>query len=167
MYRLLAARARSRSELMQALLRKGIPAETADGVLQKFEQAGLIDDAAFAESWVRQRHEHQGVGRRALRAELHRKGVDDEAIAEAVSQVDDDAEARRARELVRRKLRGMRAVAPVARTRRLVAMLARKGYSEGLAFRVVREETEDPEVGDTETEDFAVDGADVDDPEPR
>ncbi|MDR7303120.1 regulatory protein RecX [Haloactinomyces albus] len=145
-YRLLAARARSRSELRQALLRKGIEDDIAEGVLQKFEDAGLVDDAAFAESWVRQRHEYQGLGRRALSAELRRKGVDDQAVVEALSGVDADAEAQRARELVRRKLRGMRVDDPTTRTRRLVAMLARKGYSEALAFRVVREETEDSDV---------------------
>lgn len=162
-YRLLAARARSRSELMQALQRKGIGEDVATDVLDKFEAAGLIDDAAFAESWVRQRHEHQGLGRRALHAELRRKGVDEQAAADALSQMDEDAEAQRARELVRRKVRGMRAVEPVARTRRLVAMLARKGYSEGMAFRVVREETEDSENAECST----VDGVDVDDPDSR
>lgn len=146
-YRLLAVRARSRSELRQALVRKGFDEELADAALQKFADAGLIDDAEFARAWVRERHDQQGLGRHALGVELRRKGVAEHVIDDALSTVDEESEVERARELVRRKLRGMPAVDGTAvdgakRTRRLVSMLARKGYSEGMAFRVVREELE-------------------------
>ncbi len=152
-YRLLAARARSRSELRQALLRKEIDEDVADGVIQKFVDAGLVDDAEFAETWVRARHEQQGLGRRALGFELRRKGVDEDLIAEALSTVDNESEADRARELVRRKLRATSNADAATRTRRLVGMLARKGYPEGLAFRVVREELEQSEVDESFVED--------------
>ncbi|GAA2800019.1 regulatory protein RecX [Saccharopolyspora taberi] len=147
-YRMLAARARSRSELRQALLRKEIDEDVADGVLQKFVDAGLVDDAAFAESWVNERHRNQGLGRRALGFELRRKGVDESSVEAALATVDGDAEVERARELVRRKLRSMGSLDSTARMRRLVGMLARKGYSEGLAFRVVREELENSGLDD-------------------
>ncbi len=141
-YRLLATRARSRSELTQALLRKDIEERIAESTVQKFVDAGLVDDASFAESWVESRHRHQGLGRKALGIELRRKGVAADVVAEALSNVDEDSEVERARELVQRKLRGMPAADHTARMRRLVGMLARKGYSESLAFRVVREELE-------------------------
>lgn len=142
MYRLLAVRARSRSELRQALVRKGIEEEIAEGMLRKFVDAGLVDDAAFAESWVSERHQHQGLGRKALGFELRRKGVEEHVVAEALSTVDEESEVERARELVRRKLPSTARLDATKRTRRLVGMLARKGYGEGMAFRVVREEIE-------------------------
>lgn len=142
MYRLLATRARSRSELREALRRKEIDADLAESVLQKFVDAGLVDDAAFAESWVRERHHYQGLGRKALGFELRRKGVEEHLVAEALSTVDEESESERARVLVRRKLPSMTRIDNTARTRRLVGMLARKGYGEGLAFRIVREEIE-------------------------
>lgn len=141
-YRLLAARARSRGELRQALLRKEIDEDVADGVLQKFVDAGLVDDAAFAEEWVHSRQRTQGLGRKALGFELRRKGVDGHLVEAALSTVDSDVEAERARELVQRKLRSMSSLDYTTKMRRLVGMLARKGYSEGLAYRVVREEIE-------------------------
>jgi regulatory protein len=141
-YRQLAVRARTQSELMQTLLRKGIEEDIARRVLQKFRDAGLVDDAAFAESWVRERHQHRGLGREALGHELRRKGVDESLIAAALSTVDDDAQVERAHELVRRKLSTMTTADGTARVRRLVGMLARRGYSESLAFRVVRKELE-------------------------
>ena len=141
-YRLLASRARSRLELRQALLRKDIDEDVADGVLQKFVDAGLVDDASFAEEWVTQRQRSQGLGRKALGFELRRKGIDEHLVESALSNVDSDAEAERARELVQRKLRSMNSLDHTAKMRRLVGMLARKGYSEGLAYRVVKEEIE-------------------------
>ncbi|HEY8374018.1 MAG TPA: recombination regulator RecX [Pseudonocardiaceae bacterium] len=138
--RLLTARPRTRAELAQALRRRGIPEETVDRVLGRFDEVGLVDDAAFAEMWVHSRHTHQGLGRRALAAELRRKGVADDIVSEAVAEVDSEAEEQRARELVRRRLRTLTARDEVTRIRRLVGMLARKGYAEGLAYRVVRDE---------------------------
>ncbi|WP_461120156.1 regulatory protein RecX [Saccharothrix stipae] len=139
-YALLTARARTRVELKDALLRKDISEQTAELVLAKFDRAGLIDDAAFAEVWVRSRHTYQGLGRRALAMELRRKGVADEVAAEAVAAVDDEAEEDRARDLVRKRLRTMAGLDDTTRIRRLVSALARKGYAEGMAYRVVREE---------------------------
>ncbi|MFI6100454.1 regulatory protein RecX [Lentzea sp. NPDC051213] len=139
-YALLTARPRSRHELHEALLRKGISAAAADIVLGKFDRAGLIDDAQFAEMWVRSRHTYNGLGRRALAMELRRKGVADEVVAEAVAAVDGDAEEERARELVRKRLRALSGVDETTKIRRLVGALARKGYAEGLAYRVVRDE---------------------------
>lgn len=145
-YRLLAVRARSRAELRQALLRKEIDEDVADAVLRKFVDAGLVDDAEFAEAWVSERQRNQGLGRKALGYELRRKGVAEHLVAEALSTVDADSEEERARELVRRKLRSINVDDPEKRLRRLVGMLARKGYSEGMAFRVVKDELDRSEL---------------------
>jgi regulatory protein len=122
------------------LLRKGIEEGVADQVLGRLDEVGLVDDAAFAELWVRSRHTYHGLGRRALTTELRRKGVADDVAAEAVATVDADAEEERARQLVRKRLRSLSGADEAARVRKLVGMLARRGYSEGLSFRVVRDE---------------------------
>lgn len=140
--RLLTARARTRQELAQALQRKGIPADAARTVLERFDDVGLIDDGAFAEQWVRSRHTTRGLGRRALAVELRRKGVADDVAGEALAEIDTEAEERRARELVYRKLRNLRTDSDEQRAaagRKLVGMLARKGYGGGIAYRIVRE----------------------------
>jgi regulatory protein len=140
--RLLTDRARTRQELAQALTRKGVPADAAAAVLDRFDEVGLIDDAAFAGQWVRSRHAQRGLGRRAIAVELRRKGVADDVAREALAEVDAEAEAQRARELVDRKLRSLAtdtAEQRAATGRRLVGMLARKGYGAGTAYRVVRE----------------------------
>jgi regulatory protein len=136
--RQLAVRPRTRAELAIALRRRGIADEVAEDVLARYSEVGMIDDAAFARAWVSSRHHGKGLARRALGSELRRRGVDPEIVGEALGQVDGDTEADTARALVQRKLRTASGD-PQALMRRLVGMLARKGYPAGLAFRVVKE----------------------------
>ncbi|MFJ8627324.1 recombination regulator RecX [Kitasatospora sp. NPDC093550] len=150
--RLLTGAAKTRKQLGDALRKREIPDEVADEVLTRLEEVGLIDDAAFAAAWVESRHAVRGLSRRALAQELRTKGVAAELVEPALAQVDHDDEEDAARALVERKLRATRGLDRQVRTRRLVGMLARRGYSEGLAFRVVRaaldeEPGEPPESG--------------------
>ena len=136
----LTGQARSRSELAGKLAKKQVPSEVAHRLLDRFEDVGLIDDAAFARDWVQSRQAGKGLARRALAAELRRKGIAQEVIAEAVETVEPDDEVEAARQLVRRKLPSLQRFDKVTVVRRLTGMLARKGYSSGIAFQVVREE---------------------------
>ena len=137
--RLLTGSARTRKQLADALRKREIPDEVAEEVLSRFEEVGLIDDTAFADAWVESRHRGRGLARRALAMELRSRGVDQAVVAEAVDRLDPEREAATARELVERKLRPTRGLDRQVRIRRLAGMLARRGYSEGLALRVVRE----------------------------
>lgn len=139
--RLLTARARTRAELETKLAGKGYPDEVTTQVLDRLAQVGLIDDRDFAEQWVRSRHTYAGKGKRALAAELRTKGVDSEVIDDVLADVDAGAERQRAEQLVRDRLRRERlddddAEAKVMR--RLVGMLARRGYNQSMALDVVK-----------------------------
>ncbi|MFF2009875.1 recombination regulator RecX [Streptomyces sp. NPDC058195] len=147
--RLLTGTPRTRKQLADALRKREIPDEAAEEVLSRFEDVGLIDDAAFADAWVESRHHGRGLARRALVRELRTKGVDATVIDEAVGQLDSEQEEATARELVVRKLRSTRGLDRDKRLRRLAGMLARKGYGEGMALRVVRQALEE-EGEDTE-----------------
>jgi regulatory protein len=137
--RLLAVRPRTRAELAQALRKRSIPDEVASAVLDRYREVGMIDDAAFARAWVESRHHGRGLARRALAGELRQRGVDKELVGAALEEVDDQTEAATARELVDRRLRSMGSAGPEVVLRRLVGMLARRGYAPGLAIRVVKE----------------------------
>jgi regulatory protein len=121
------------------LRRGGIRAEVAAEVLDRYDEVGLIDDAAFARAWVTSRHHGRGLARRALAGELRRRGVDAELVGAALEELDGDTEAATARALVERKLRTIPSSGtPEAVFRRLVGLLARKGYPPGLAVNVVK-----------------------------
>ncbi|MFV8187445.1 recombination regulator RecX [Streptomyces sp. AF1B] len=147
--RLLTGTPRTRKQLADALRKREIPEEAAEEVLSRFEEVGLINDGAFADAWVESRHHGRGLARRALAQELRTKGVDSTLIDAAVSQLDSEQEETTARELVDRKLRATRGLDRDKRLRRLAGMLARKGYPEGMALRVVRQALEE-EGEDTE-----------------
>ncbi|MGV9965352.1 recombination regulator RecX [Streptomyces olivaceus] len=147
--RLLTGTPRTRSQLADALRKREIPDEAAEEVLSRFEEVGLINDSAFADAWVDSRHHGRGLARRALARELRTKGVDATLIDAAVSRLDSEQEEETARELVARKLRATRGLDRDKRLRRLAGMLARKGYPEGMALRVVRQALEE-EGEDTE-----------------
>jgi regulatory protein len=137
--RLLTAAPRTRAQLAQALRRHGIPNETAEAVLGRFADVGLIDDAAFARAWVESRHYSRGLSRRSLSAELRRQGIEAEEIRDAVDTLDPEQEVATARRLVEQKLAGTRGQPPEVRVRRAAGTLARKGYPPGLVFRLIKE----------------------------
>lgn len=136
----LTGQARSRKELADKLAARNVPADVATRLLDRFTEVGLIDDASFARTWVAHRQSGKGLARRALAQELRRKGIDDETAREALSEVDTADEEAAARDLVRKKVRSMRGLTEEVQARRLVGMLARKGYGAGLAYAVVRSE---------------------------
>lgn len=137
--RMLSTSPRTRAQLADALRRKDIPDPVAEQVLGRFTDVGLIDDEAFAQAWVQSRHAGRGLAKRALAAELRRRGVADETVNDAVEALEPAQEEQTARALVVRKLPATRGVDPAKRLRRLVGLLARKGYSPGLSYRVVKE----------------------------
>ena len=139
--RLLTARARTRSELAAQLTKRGYPDDVGERVLDRLADVGLVDDRDFAEQWVRSRRINAGKGKRALASELRTKGIDDELIADALADIDAGAERTRAEQLVADKLRRERLSDDTDDTkvaRRLVAMLARRGYGQSMAFDVVK-----------------------------
>jgi regulatory protein len=130
---------RSRSELRADLLRRGIPEEAADRVLNRFAEVGLIDDEAYALAWVESRQRTRGTARSVLRQELRGKGIDEEFAAAALESIDDEKERDRAVRLAEAKARSMTRLEPEVRTRRLMSMLMRRGYRQATALSVVRE----------------------------
>jgi regulatory protein len=137
--RALTGAPKTRQQLADLLTKRWVPDDAAEAVLDRFTEVGLIDDAAYARAWVSSRQAGRGLARRALSAELRAKGVEPEVAAAAVETVGDDEERAAARRLVDRKMSAMRRLDRATATRRLMGMLARKGYNGGLAAAVVRE----------------------------
>lgn len=126
--------------MAERLAKKGYSAEVAERVLDRLAEVGLVNDADFAQQWVHSRHTYSGKGKRALALELRRKGIGQDDAAEALAQIDSEDERARATELVAKKLRTVSADDRDRAVRRLVSMLARRGFPQGMAFEVVKEQ---------------------------
>ena len=159
--RQLTAAPRTRAQLAETLKRRGVPDDAAEAVLGRFTEVGLIDDATFAKAWVESRHYGRGLGRRALAAELNQRGVERGDIQEAVAKLSPETELSTARSLVERRLRATADLPAQVRLRRLVGMLARKGYPAGLSYQVVREALD----RDRQSRADGADGAELDEDE--
>jgi regulatory protein len=156
--RMLTSAPRTRAQLAMALQRRGVPEEAAEAVLGRFTEVGIIDDAMFANAWVESRHHGRGLSGRALAAELRHQGVPADDIKAAVDGLDPEQEVDTARGLVARRLAATRGEPTPTRVRRLIGVLARKGYGQALAYRLVREALEQ------EGADLAAAGLDLSDP---
>jgi regulatory protein len=128
--RFLEPRPRSAAEVRQQLRKKKVAEDVIDQVIARLTEAGLLDDAAFAQYWVENREQFRPRAARALRYELKRKGLSDAAIQEAVGDIDESESAYRAgaaraprwRALERREF-----------MEKLVAFLARRGFAYEVA----------------------------------
>lgn len=141
--RLLTAAPRTRAQLERALRRRAVPPQAAEAVLDRLARGSLIDDTLFAQMWVESRHHSRGLARRALSAELRQRGVSENDVREAVAELGPEQEEDAARRLVAGKLAATRGRPAAARMRRLMGLLARRGYPAGMAYRVVRDALEE------------------------
>jgi regulatory protein len=137
--RQLAMAPRSRAELLQKLAQRGCAADVAATVLDRMTQVGLVDDEAYAQMLVRSQQATRGLAKGALARELRAKGIENYVADEALAPISDEDERVRARALVDKKLRAMHGLGIEVQTRRLVGMLARKGYSSSVAYAIIRE----------------------------
>ena len=126
----LARRPMSRGQIERKLRDLGHEAAPIAEVLQRLEELKLIDDHAFGEMVVRDVM-HKPTGPRLLRQKLMQKGVDRQLIDGLVDEAtnDDDQQAESAKELVRKKLRGMARLDAATRQRRIYGLLARRGFT--------------------------------------
>lgn len=138
---------RTRAELEGYLRQRGVPDDAAAEVLDRFEDVGLIDDVAYAEGWVRSRHGTKGLGRRAVAAELRRKGVSDDIVAAALEPIDPAQERERAMALARSRYPQVMGLPYATQVRRLMGALTRRGYEISLASEVVRQVVAEESVG--------------------
>ncbi len=137
--RQLAVGPRTRRQLADKLRDKDCPDEVARAVLDRMTEVGLVDDEAFAEMFVRSRQDTLGLAGTAIRHELRQKGVAQEIVDQALSEVTPEHERPVAEGLVARRLRTMRGLPREVQVRRLAGFLARKGYGAGVSYEVIRD----------------------------
>lgn len=94
--RFLSYRPRSQFEVQRYLQDKAVADKVIQDVLSRLEQAGYVDDEAFARFWVENREQFRPRSQRALAYELRQKGVNQVIISRVLTDLDDEAAAWRA-----------------------------------------------------------------------
>jgi regulatory protein len=145
--RFLEARQRSTAEVRRRLGSAGYREELVTGAVERLAELGMLDDAAFAQSWVESRDRARPRGERALRSELARKGIDRQVVDQVLEDRGDDPDAAAARRLLARYARALERVAdPRARRQRAYALLARNGFDSETASTVAASIDSDAEA---------------------
>ncbi|MGE4221186.1 MAG: regulatory protein RecX [Alphaproteobacteria bacterium] len=126
-------------------------AEAVAAILARFQGAGLLDDATYAEGRVASLH-RRGVSARGIRRQLAAKGVDRETVEDVLAQLaadtpDPDLAAAIAYAR-RRRLGPWRGTDRADRRDRDLAALARQGFSYQIALRVI--DAPDPDTLETD-----------------
>ncbi len=147
--RLLDQRMRSRKELVERLEAvEEFPTSMIEEVVDDLTRSGLVNDELFASEWVRQRFASRGKSKMVLNRELQEKGIDASLRADALAQITHNAEEEVARKLAAKKAATIKSVAPDFKAkqkdlRKVVGVLARRGFPSELSMNIARDQLED------------------------
>lgn len=137
--RSLERRAFARRDLSKRLRLKGHAQPAVDAALARAERLGYLDDERFARHYVQSRTA-RGRGPARIRRELWAQGVSS-AVADRIlaEEVPEGADNDRIVELARKRAGQLQSLERQDRFRRVVAFLARRGYTGSEVRRLVRE----------------------------
>lgn len=124
------------------LLAKGYPSAAVEVVINRLIEVGILDDLRYGQMMVRTRHQERGLVGQALRIELRRKQLSDEVINQVMADFSEIATQETIEYLVQKKLRSLNNLPKEVKFRRLLGMLARKGYAVNVATEVINKALE-------------------------
>ena len=130
----LSYRARSESEIRQNLRKHEIPEPVIEQTLDRLRQDGLANDDQFARAWVENRSTFRPRSRRLMAMELRQKGLNDEAVAIATADVNDEA---LAYEAARKRVARYKSLEWNEFRKKLSDFLARRGFLYSVVAPVV------------------------------
>jgi regulatory protein len=134
----LSRQAKSEFQLREVLTNREIPGEIIDKVIERFTEAGLIDDKQVAQTIAHTRRATRGLSSSAIRRELSRKGIAVEICDEVLSEFAQEDELETATKLAGKKLRSLQLHEPEVRRRRTLGFLARKGYAGSVSYAALK-----------------------------
>jgi len=126
----------SRHTLAGRLIQRGYPAVTVEGVLDRLEAVGLVNDAEYAQSLVRARLD-RGLAKRAIGVELARKGIASDAAGQALAQIDSGQQAEAAELVARKVINRCQGLTREVKANRAYGAVSRRGYPAEIAAAAV------------------------------
>lgn len=136
---LLVRQAYSGNDMARKLRRKGFGASAVEQTLETLKRLGYIKDADYAEDWVDSRNRNGPRGKRLLRHELNRKGIDRTTIDRVLEDIDQDQELGLAKRAAEKQSWRYERLAPDVAQRRLYAFLQRRGFDSSVCSSVVQD----------------------------
>ncbi len=136
---LLSRSAKSEKQIRDKLRQRGVPPAVAESILEGLLRSGLLNDAAYSRSYVSTRLADRPMGRRALMQELAQRGVDRETAQGALEAgLAGRSEEELALEAAEARWPRLARLPREDALRKLLGYLARRGFSQGVCWRVAR-----------------------------
>jgi regulatory protein len=129
---------KSTKQLRDYLTKREIPSPVIDAAIERFTEAGLIDDLRYAETFAASKRSTRGLSTSALRRELGAKGIPTALIDEVLAQYSQEDDLKTAIRLAEKRIRGMGHLEREVRHRRLLGFLGRKGFSSSICFNAIK-----------------------------
>lgn len=138
---LLSYRQRSEKEILKKMIDKGYENNIIDSTINFLKENKFLNDREFTKSFIRDRVNIRKLGRNRIKMELYKKGVDKELINEALEkEIEYDLEYETAKELALKKISTTyKKDDKNAQYRKLYGFLQRKGYSNDIISRILKE----------------------------
>lgn len=128
-------RPRTAAEVRKKLEQRKVPEATLLEVLERLRRSGLVDDQRFARDWAENRSTFRPRSRKALAFEMRQHGLDQDAIDQAVNELDDELLAYQAAQKHSRKLDGLEWQ---DFRKKMTGFLARRGFGYDVIAPVVK-----------------------------
>lgn len=135
--RYLGQRNHGSAELRTKLSRRGFDVEEVNLAMDRLLAADLLDDQAFASEYARSLMLSKRLSKRAAAAKMRDRELATDVIAGALAEYSDEDELGCAVEIARQRLQQMSGVSAIAAKRRLLAYLARRGYSQSVCYQAM------------------------------
>lgn len=134
--RLLSAKDRSEQEVRERLILRGYDADIATEAVLQLKAMGYINDSLFAHKYVSDRLKLKPMSKKALAAELKKKGIKRDIIDEVLGECELD-ELSVAYRLAKKKFGKYNAAEPAVQ-RKIYSFLAYRGYSSDMIQDVLQ-----------------------------
>ena len=145
--RYLSYRSRTRAQMTEYLAGKGYPPDTIEGVMEKLQGYGYLDDTHYAREYMESKLRDRPLGRMRIKMALRERGIGDDIIDEALSGYDEDEELAQAMACLEKQIRLRKGKSPEIRKKQCYASLARRGFDWEMIQRAWNEVTSKEEDG--------------------
>lgn len=136
--RYLGQRSHSQHEIETKLARRGFAAEEIDATMGRLLRADLIDDDQFAYEYARSLFRTKKLSSREVARRLRDKGVPGITAERVLAEAADTGDYERALSVAAKKAGQMQGLDPAVQERRLLAFLARRGFTQSTCYAVTQ-----------------------------
>ena len=130
---------RCSNDLREKFMKWEFPKDGFDAVLKIMKEEGFIDDARYAKVFARSKNRQNVWGKNKIRSALKFKRIPEDAIIEALAEINGDDYYERLKKQMTAKVRTEKEKDPYKRKAKLIRFGMSKGYENDLIMEAINE----------------------------